>query len=109
MTPKQEAGILREIERIHRDCSERVACYMRWRWIAIAISLGFTFLAFLVASSNFGRPTTWLLLALSGGLSGGVSLLFSAAARQCPLITRYTSLREEELRKRLEELSNVER
>ena len=107
MTTKQESATLREIGRIYQNCAERVATYTRWRWIATATAWALIFLAFLLSTAKIASGTVCLVVGLLGGFAGGISLLFAASAKQMPLLVRYTTLREDELQKRLEELKDA--
>jgi hypothetical protein len=107
MTTKQEGAILREFGRIYENCSERVRRYTRWRWTATAISWSFIFVAFLLSASKMISGNLCLVIGLLGGYAGGFSLLFAGSAKQLPLLVRYTTLRDQEVQKRLEELKDV--
>src|SRR4029077_7031891 len=106
MTSKQELATLREIGRIYRNCAERVATYTRWRWIATAAAWALIFLAFLLSTAKIASSTVCLVIGLLGGFAGGISLLFALSSKQMTLLVRYTTLREDELQKRLEELKD---
>jgi hypothetical protein len=107
MTPRQESSILKEMGRIYQNCEDRIATYTRWRWIATGISWISIFVAFLLGTAKLASPIICLLLALLGGYAGGFAILFGAAAKQLPLWIGYTTLREPEAQKRLEELTDV--
>ncbi len=107
MTPKQELAALKEVDRLYRNCPERVAAYTRWRWFATVIAWILIFVAFLLSMTKILSGTLCLVIALLGGFAGGISFLFAASAKQMPLLVRYTALRDEEFQKRLEELKDV--
>ena len=107
MTTKHERATLRELGRIYQDCSERVATYTRWRWIATGVAWVLIFFAFLLSSFENVPPRLCLLIALLGGVAIGLSILYSTSAKQMPLLVRYTKLHEEEITKRLEELQDA--
>ena len=48
-----------------------------------------------------------MVLALLGGVAIGVTIWFSASAQQIPMFVRYTTLRDEEIKKRMEELTDA--
>jgi hypothetical protein len=106
MTTKQELAILREMVRIHRSCPEQVAKYTRLRWVSTAAAWILIFFAFLLSRFEHASGVPCLVLALLGGASLGAAIMFSASAKQIPLLVRFTTLHEQELQKRLEELNN---
>ena len=106
MTKKQELAILREMVRMHRSCAERVAKYTRLRWISTAVAWVLIFTAFLLSRFQGISGVPCLVLALLGGLGIGVALMFLASANQIPIFVRFTTLREEEVQKRMEEINN---
>ena len=73
--------------------------YDRDRWILI-------FLAFLLGTAKWTSPVVSLIIAVLGGFTGGLAFLFAATARQLPLWVRYTTLRDPEFQKRLDELTH---
>ena len=99
--------MLREICRTYQDCPERVAKHTRYRWIATAASWILTFIAFLLSTTRILSNTLCMMMALLGGLVGGLSLVFASSAKRMPLFVRYTNLREKEIQQRLEELKVV--
>jgi len=106
MTSKQELAILRELGRIYRDCAERVATHTRWRWILTAATWILIFLAFLLSTGKIASSTVCVVIGLLGGFAGGISLMFALSSKQMTLLVRYTTLREDEFQKRLEELKD---
>ena len=48
-----------------------------------------------------------MTIALLGGIAIGVTIWFSASAQQIPVLVRYTTLRDEEIKKRMVELTDA--
>ncbi len=107
MTAKQERAMLKEIARIYQNCPERVETYTRWRWTATGIAWGLIFVAFFLSCFESVSSKLCMVIALLGGVAIGVSILLSASAKQIPLLVRYTTLRDEDIQKRLEELQDA--
>jgi quinol-cytochrome oxidoreductase complex cytochrome b subunit len=104
MTTKQELAMLNEIRRIYWNCPEQVAKYAQRRWVATGIAWILIFVAFLLTTAGMLNATFSLVIAVLGGISMGISLLFTSSAKQMPLVVRYTTLLDEEVEKRLAEL-----
>ena len=62
-------------------------------------------MAFFLISFENVSPRLCLLIALMGGVAVGVSMMYSASAKQMPLLVRYTTLHDAEMQKRIEELN----
>jgi hypothetical protein len=107
MTTKHELATLRELRRVYQNCPERVATYVRWRWISRAIAWVLIFVASLLTSSESVSPLLCLPIAVLGGLALGLGILFSTSAKQMPLFVRYATLRDEDIQKRLQELGDA--
>ena len=106
MTPKQERSLLKEIARVYHNCPERVATYTRWRWTATGTAWGLIFVAFFLSGLESVNRRLCMAIALLGGIAIGVSILLSTSARQIPLWVRYTTLRDNDLQERLEQLKD---
>ena len=107
MTTKQERAMLREIGQVYQNSAERVAICTRWRWVFTGVAGGLAFLALRLSSVASVDTRLCLLVAFFAGMAVGVTALFSTAARQTPLLVRYTTLREDDIQKRLEELKDA--
>ncbi len=106
MTKKQEQATLRELLQIYGDCPGRVRTYIRWRRISRGIAWVVIFIAFFLSSSEGVNPMISSLVALLGGIGVGISILFSLSVSQVPLLVRYTTLHEDAIRRRSEDLTN---
>ncbi len=106
VTAKQETAILTEFVKIYRAGPEQVARYRRAYWVWTVGSWGLIFSAFLLISFRHINVVLCVLLALLGGVSAGIGGGFAASARQIPFLVRFTTLDEEAVNRRLEELEN---
>ncbi len=70
--------MLKELSRIYENCPARVAAYSRRRWIATVTAWMLIFVAFLLSTSGMWSTAVCLVIALLGGLAGGLSLWFAA-------------------------------
>jgi len=107
MSEKQERSTLNEIVRMYQNCPERIATYTRFRWIARVSAWFLIFIAFLLSRFENVSCTLCLALALLGGFAGGLTILFTASVTQMPFLVRFTTLRKDEIDKRLEELKDA--
>jgi len=107
MTTKQELATLRELRRVYQNCPERVATYVRWRWISTGIAYVLIFIAFLLISFESVSPRFCVLVALLGGIGLGLGILFSTSSKQMPLLVRYATLRDDDIQRRLVELGDA--
>ena len=105
-TRKQEATVLREIVRMYRSPTERVANYTHSRLIAMGFAWAFIFAAFLLFGLQRESGVVQLVLALLGGIAMGIAFMLALSIKQIPLFARYTTLNEEDVQKRLDELSS---
>jgi hypothetical protein len=107
MTKRQEMATLKEIGRVYHDPPERVTAYNRRKWILLMIAWFEIFIAISLSMLHAVPDMVCLVIAVVGGCAVGIAVWFTAAARQIPLLVRYTTLREEDIRKRLEELKDA--
>ena len=108
MTEKHELAILRELIKVYRSCPERVAAYVRWRWISLGIAWSLIFIAFLLISFGNANSRICMLMTLVGGFAGGLSFLFSSSAHQMPFLVQYSELRDDEVQRRLQKLETAQ-
>lgn len=104
MNNKQETALLREIGRLYNDCPERVSTYTRWKWMAVGIGLLLCLLAGLLSGGKNPNAEHGVWVGLLAGVAFGSAIWFRSAAKQLPLLIRYTTLNEEAFEQRLEEL-----
>jgi hypothetical protein len=105
MTKKQELAKLKEFARVYQNPNERVAACNRRKWILLGIAWFMIFIATLLLKFQAVSDVVSMVIAVVAGCVLGIASWFSAAANQIPLLVRYTALREEEIRKRIDELS----
>src|SRR5690242_5240111 len=107
MNAKQERAILKGIAHIYQNCQERVETYTRWRWRATGIGWVLIFVAFLLNYIESVSCRICTMLALLGGVAVGVAIFLGTSAVQLPFWVSYTTLRDEDIQKRLEELKDA--
>ncbi|MBI5686083.1 MAG: hypothetical protein HZC54_13505 [Verrucomicrobia bacterium] len=107
MNAKQELAMLKEMEGIYQNCPERVATYTRWKRIAFAGGWILIFVAGVLSGAKILNSTSCGAIGVLGGFVMGISLMFSVSAKQMPLFVRYTTLRDEEIQNRIEELKGT--
>jgi len=107
MTIRQKRKVLREILLIYQNTPERSATYRRWYWCASAIAWVSIFFAVLCSFYPGISTKAGIVLAFIGGIAGASALTCASAANSWPLVVRYTTLKEEELKKELAEIESV--
>jgi hypothetical protein len=107
MTRKQEMARLKEIRRIYQNPEERIAAYNRCKWTLFVIAWFVISVAVFLTREQLANNIVSLTIAGAGGALLGLAVWLSEAAKRIPLLLRYTALREEEIRKRLDELQDA--
>jgi len=107
MTTRQKRRVLREILSIYQNSPKRIAAYQRWHWFATAIVWLSIFFAVLFSFYPGVMAKVGIAVAFIGGIAGGRALTYASAASSWPLVMRYTTLKEEELKKELAEIEGV--
>jgi hypothetical protein len=107
MNAKQERAILKEIARTYQNCQERVETYTRWRWTATGIGWVLIFVAFLLSYFESISCRLCMVSALLGGVAVGVAIFLGTSAKQLPFLVSYTTIRDEDIQKRLEGLKDA--
>ena len=111
MTKQDEISKLRAIERTYQDCPRQLAFCARRKWMFIVTGWFLMFVAgvpvfFGLVSGRLGFAIE-LFIAVLGGSAIGLAASFSTAAKWIPFLVRHTTLHDEGVRKRLEELKNA--
>lgn len=107
MSNFEELSILRELVRM-RDDPARAKMLWRWAWTLAVVAVLLLSVVFAVnarISVKWQRDLCVGLAFLSGAIFGG-GFWYAMAARQLPLIVRYTDLRTDEILGRIDELSS---
>lgn len=108
MTKKKQRTILKAILRLYTDCPGVVATYTRWRWVATVACWLLIFTTVLLSFFRNVSAKVCLGLAFLGGFAFAWAAFLEAMTRQWPVLVRYTTLREDEIKKELETLQDAE-
>jgi hypothetical protein len=66
------------------------------------------FVSFLLSSFESVSPRICIVIGLLGGVAGGLSFLFSASAKQMPILVQYSTLRDDDVQRRLQDLGDAQ-
>jgi len=107
MSNKYEQKILKEIVSLFENCPRKVANYRRCKIALSATAMLLIFGGLILAILEVIDPMFCAIFALLGGTAIGLEIFYSFAIAEAPLLVRYTALREEEIRSRIEVLAKA--
>lgn len=106
MTTRFELFTIRELIRLYRDSSQRITANRRARLLASSIGWTLVLTAFLLAWFKTIDSGYCVVIAAVGGFVEGWSFLYLLNAETIPIFVRFTTLKEDEVQKALEESKN---
>lgn len=104
MSKSYELRTLRELVKLFENSPERVKAYRRTSLIISTASSLTLILAVVLTFGEIVDARYAAILVLVAGIGIGVELMYRLLTSDSMLIVRYTSLREDEISKRIEEL-----